>query len=186
MERSFLKHHLLIAMPGLGDPNFEATVTYLFEHDETQALGLVVNRPMRMLLGDVLEQMQIRTALPEVAQTPVHYGGPVQPERGFVLHEAMDGFASSLAVGENLMLTTSRDVLECIADGRGPRRRMLLLGYAGWGAGQLEMELAQNAWLSVPASTELLFDVPSAERWQRAAQRLGVDLALLSSTAGHA
>lgn len=186
----YLTGHLLIAMPGLADPNFHRTVTYICEHSEEGALGLVINRPLGIDLGEVFDQLDLTAADPALARQPVLQGGPVHPERGFVLHEgdadAAAGFDATLAVTASIRVTTSQDILAALAGGRGPRRAVLALGYAGWAAGQLEDELAANAWLSVPATPELIFDTPFEARWHAAARLLGIDLATLSSDAGHA
>jgi putative transcriptional regulator len=181
-----LTNHFLIAMPGLKDPNFSRTVTYVCEHSEQGAMGIVINRPMDIRLGDVLEQLDIDSDDVEVARTPVYLGGPVQTDRGFVIHSGPDSYDSTLAVTPDIHVTTSKDVLEAIASGHGPQRRLVALGYAGWGGGQLEEEMSANAWLSGPADGEILFRLPSAARWQAAAQLLGIDLNLLSGEAGHA
>jgi putative transcriptional regulator len=181
-----LSNHFLIAMPGLKDPNFSRTVTYVCEHSDQGAMGIVINRPMDIRLGQVLEQLDIESRDDEVARIPVFLGGPVQTDRGFVIHSGPDSFDSTLAVTPDIRVTTSRDVLEAIASGEGPRRRLVALGYAGWGGGQLEEEMSANAWLSGPADADILFQLPSAQRWQAAAQLLGIDLNLLSGEAGHA
>lgn len=185
----YLTGHLLIAMPGLADPNFHRTVTYICEHSDEGALGIVINRPLDLELGDVFSQLALTPADPALARQPVLQGGPVHPERGFVLHEEPGdppAFDATLAVADSIRVTTSQDILAALAGGRGPRRALLALGYAGWGAGQLEEELAANAWLSVPATAELIFDTPFEGRWRAAARLLGIDLATLSSDAGHA
>ena len=181
-----LSNHFLIAMPGLKDPNFSRTVTYVCEHSDQGAMGIVINRPMDIRLGQVLEQLDIESRDDEVARIPVFLGGPVQTDRGFVIHSGPDSFDSTLAVTPDIRVTTSRDVLEAIASGEGPTRRLVALGYAGWGGGQLEEEMSANAWLSGPADADILFQLPSAQRWQAAAQLLGIDLNLLSGEAGHA
>ncbi len=183
---SSLANHLLVAMPGLGDRNFNQTVTFLCEHNEEGALGIVINRPTELTLGDLAEHMEIEAADPTVAATPVLSGGPVQVDHGFVLHEPLGQWESTLPVTETLGLTTSRDILAAILAGAGPERWLIALGYAGWGPGQLEQELAQNAWLTVPADPELVFNTPYETRWQEAAARLGVDLNLIAGDAGHA
>ena len=185
----YLTGHLLIAMPGLADPNFHRTVTYICEHSDEGALGIVINRPLDLALGEVFDQLELTPADPALARQPVLQGGPVHPERGFVLHEGdtdRPGFDATLTVTDSIRVTTSQDILAALAGGRGPRRALLALGYAGWGAGQLEEELAANAWLSVPATPELIFDTPFEARWRAAARLLGIDLATLSSDAGHA
>jgi putative transcriptional regulator len=181
-----LANHFLIAMPGLQDPNFARTVTYICEHTEEGAMGIVINRPMDIRLGEVLEQLEIETADPQIADRPVYLGGPVQPDRGFVLHSNGRQFDSTLSITPEISVTTSRDVLEAIAAGRGPERMLIALGYAGWGGGQLEGEMSANAWLSGPADEGIIFRMHPSERWLAAAQLLGVDLNLLSGEAGHA
>jgi putative transcriptional regulator len=181
-----LTNHFLIAMPGLQDPNFSRTVTYVCEHTDQGAMGIVINRPMDFKLGEVLEQLEIEPRLPAVEDTPVYLGGPVQTDRGFVIHCGPQSFESTLQVTPDLRITTSRDVLEAIAEGRGPQQCLIALGYAGWGGGQLEDELSANAWLSGPADDQIIFRLPSSERWLAAAQLLGIDINLLSSEAGHA
>jgi putative transcriptional regulator len=181
-----LTNHFLIAMPGLADPNFFHTVTYICEHSEQGAMGLVINRPMGLQLADIFEQLDIKIDDPSIIQTPVYLGGPVQGDRGFVLHDSEREWDSTLRVTEDISVTTSMDILQAIAAGEGPVHSLVTLGYAGWGAGQLEEEMAQNAWLSGPAKSDIIFTRPSDQRWQAAADLLGVDLNLLSSEAGHA
>jgi putative transcriptional regulator len=181
-----LTNHFLIAMPGLKDPNFSRTVTYVCEHTEQGAMGIVINRPMDIRLGEVLEQLEIATLADGVEDIPVFLGGPVQTDRGFVIHTGSAEFDSTLAVTADIRVTTSRDVLEAIAEGRGPAQRLIALGYAGWGAGQLEQELCANAWLSGPADDDVIFYRSPGERWLAAANLLGIDLNLLSGDAGHA
>lgn len=181
-------NQLLIAMPGMLDPNFSSTVTLICEHNAEGALGIVINRPTNLKLGGLLEQLDVQDAHPEAAERPVFDGGPVARERGFVLHngDADTRFESSVAVSPDIQLTLSRDVLEAIAAGRGPSKSLVALGYAGWQPGQLEAEMLANAWLSVPATPEIVFDVPYAERWMSAARIVGVDISRLSPHAGHA
>jgi putative transcriptional regulator len=181
-----LTNHFLIAMPSLEDPNFSATVSYICEHNENGALGLIVNQPLTMTVAELMAELQIDVGDRQVALQPVFRGGPVQQDRGFVLHTAGGEWESSLAINEELSLTTSRDVLLALADGDTPMKALIALGYAGWGAGQLEAELAENSWLSVAADPHILFDVPHEERWRAAAELLGVDLDKLSSYSGHA
>ncbi|MBV2134101.1 YqgE/AlgH family protein [Pseudomonas sp. MAP12] len=183
---SYLKHHFLIAMPHMADPNFAQSVIYLVEHNQHGAMGLVVNRPSELNLADVLEQLSPDTAADaRCHQLPIYAGGPVHTDRGFVLHPHGWSYQSTLELGE-LALSTSQDVLLAIADHSGPERFLIALGYAGWEAGQLEDELLDNAWLTCPADPAVLFDVDVAQRLQRAAAPLGIDLSLLSSQAGHA
>lgn len=189
-DKHFLTGHLLIAMPAMQDPNFSRTVTYICEHSEQGALGIVINRPLDMELGAIFDQLDLEDVDPALASQPVLQGGPVHQERGFVLHEpelpAGQEFDATLAVSDSIRVTTSQDILAAMARGQGPRRTVVALGYAGWGAGQLESELKENAWLSVPASARIIFETPFEQRWRESARLLGVDVALLSSQAGHA
>ena len=181
-----LSNHFLIAMPALDDPNFHHTTTFICEHDEDGALGVVINRPLNMRLAEILKYMDIDPGSEEISATPVYMGGPVQSDRGFVLHEPTGDWEATLKVTDTIGITSSRDILQAIAAGEGPERAIVTLGYAGWGAGQLEQELADNTWLSGPASSKIVFDTPSEQRWEAAAALLGIDLNLLSSDAGHA
>jgi len=181
-----LADNFLIAMPSLADPNFARGVTLLCQHDQDGAMGLTINRRSDFLLGEVLRQMGIETALPEVAALPVLIGGPVQPDHGFVLHYDPRDWGSTLRFGRGLAITTSRDVLEAMARGEGPQRALIALGFAGWGAGQLEAELSDNAWLTGPVNTAVLFETPLELRWRAAADSIGVDIARLSDAVGHA
>lgn len=186
-EGQYLTGQFLIAMPAMADPNFDRTVTFICEHNDDGALGIIVNRPTAMSLGEILSQMDLQVTDPALAAQPVLQGGPVQPERGFVIHDdGSDGFSSTLSVPDGLKVTTSRDILVALAEGNGPPRTVIALGYAGWGAGQLEAEMAANAWLTVPASADIIFSVPFERRWESAAALLGVSIAALSSEAGHA
>ena len=186
MSGDFLSNQFLVAMPGMTDPNFSQTVTLVCEHSDQGALGIIINRPLSMTLGEVFTQLGLESSRSRVAATPVLQGGPVQTDRGFVLHSPGPRWDSTLPVSERLHLTTSRDVLDALARGEGPAEAVVALGYAGWDAGQLEAEMAQNAWLTVPADERLLFETPAAERWQAAGRLLGVNLLHLSSDAGHA
>jgi len=181
-----LAEHFLIAMPAMDDPNFFRSVTLVCQHDEDGAMGLVVNLPSDFSLGEMLGQMKLATDDAALAAQPVMSGGPVQPDRGFVLHDDPRNWNSTLRLPGGLAVTTSRDILEATAAGNGPLRMLVTLGYAGWEAGQLEDELAANSWLTVPAETAVLFDTPMAERWHAAARCLGVDLERLADYAGHA
>jgi putative transcriptional regulator len=181
-----LTNHFLIAMPGLQDPNFARTVTYVCEHTEQGAMGIIINRPTEVTLGELLAQLDIDTQLAAVRAAPVYQGGPVQTDRGFVLHSAGPSFDSTLNINAQISVTTSRDVLEAIAGGEGPRLSLVALGYAGWGSGQLERELSANAWLSGPADNDIIFRLDAESRWLAAAKLLGVDMNLLSGEAGHA
>ncbi|HEC14961.1 MAG TPA: YqgE/AlgH family protein [Sedimenticola sp.] len=181
-----LSNHFLIAMPGLQDSNFYRTVTYICEHNEQGAMGIVINRPLGFGLADVLEQMEIKPETPEIGRQPVFSGGPVQTERGFVLHPTGGSWDATTRVTPDISITTSRDILEAIAAEEGPKQSLIALGYAGWGEGQLEAELSANAWLSGPADSRIIFELPPEQRWQAAARLLGVDLNLMSGEAGHA
>ncbi len=178
-------NHFLIAMPGLADPYFAKTVTFLCQHSREGALGIIVNRPSELTLGDIMQQMDIQYIEEDVGKIPVYFGGPVQPERGFVLHEPCGNWDSTLPVSPSISLTTSRDILEAIGRGEGPRKTLVALGYAGWGQGQLEREMVDNAWLNAPADQSILFNVVSAQRWKAAAELMGIDISLLTSQAGH-
>jgi putative transcriptional regulator len=181
-----LTNNLLIAMPGMADPNFNSTVTLVCEHNAEGALGIVINRPMSMNLGGLLEQLSLDDADKTVASSPVLDGGPVGRERGFVLHDPHGTFETSVEVSNDIQLTLSRDVLDAMAAGSGPDKSLVALGYAGWEPGQLEQEMLHNTWLSVPANSEIIFDVPFTERWSVAAEIIGVDISQMSSHAGHA
>lgn len=183
---SYLERQFLIAMPGMADPNFSRGVTLLCQHNEEGALGITVNRVSEFVLEDVLEQLDIECADPEIAATPVYAGGPVHPERGFVLHSTDRQWDATVAVGSEIYVTTSRDVLEAIAAGEGPEKYLVALGYAGWDSGQLESEMRENAWLSVMARAEILFDLPPDARWEQAVASLGIDFASLQPAGGHA
>lgn len=184
MSTESLANHFIIAMPDLMDENFNRTVTYICEHDENGTFGIIINRKSDITFTDILEHMEIRVDVG--ASKPVYIGGPVQTNRGFILHRPAGNWSSSLVVTPNIALTTSRDILEAMAKNEGPDDALIALGYAGWGPGQLEQELAENAWLSCPADEQIIFDTPQPRRWQEAARRMGVDLALLSHETGHA
>jgi putative transcriptional regulator len=182
----FLSNHLLIAMPAMSDPNFSQTVTLICEHSAKGALGLVLNRPLPMKLSDVFEQLSLDAADAGIANQPVLRGGPVQTDRGFVVHRFGGAWDSTLKVSEQIHVTTSRDILAAMARGEGPPDAFIALGYAGWDAGQLEQEMLANAWLSAPADEEVIFSLPFEERWQAAGRLLGIDLTRISTVAGHA
>lgn len=182
----YLTDHLLIAMPALADPDFSRAVTYICEHSDDGALGIIINRPGDLRLADVLSQMNLDASTDEIADRPVYLGGPVNPERGFVLHTGQDEWEASLRVGDDINVTSSRDVLEAIARGEGPEHYLVALGYAGWAPGQLEQEMRENAWLSTAAEHGILFHTPDHDRWQAAARLLGIDPSRLSGDAGHA
>lgn len=186
MAGPFLTNQFLIAMPALADPHFARGVTFLCQHNEDGAMGLMINRALDLRLSDVFAQMNITDALDEVASAPVFFGGPVQTDRGFVLHEAGRAWDSSFAVTPELAVTTSRDILAAMARGEGPSRALVALGYAGWSAGQLDQEMLDNAWLTAEARAGLIFDTPIEQRWEAAARLVGIDPAHLSGYAGHA
>lgn len=170
-----LAGHLLVAMPHMVDPNFDHSVTYICEHSDQGALGITINRPLKMDLGEVLEQLSLRGADEALRSQPVLRGGPVQAERGFVIHETDHRWEGTTEVGQSIFVTTSQDILSDLACGKGPDRMLMALGYAGWGAGQLEDEIRQNAWLTVPASRKLVFETPVEQRWRAAAAAIGID-----------
>lgn len=182
----YLADHFLIAMPSLADPHFVRGVTLICQHDENGAMGLVINHLSEYTLGEVLRQMDIESDSPSLGRQPVLIGGPVQPDRGFVLHDDPRDFGSTLRFGQGMAVSTSRDILQEMAKGDGPARTLITLGFAGWTAGQLEQELVQNAWLTVPADKSIFFDTPLEDRWQAAARSLGVDISRLSDVIGHA
>ncbi|MGQ0429867.1 MAG: YqgE/AlgH family protein [Gammaproteobacteria bacterium] len=187
MPGSYLTNQLLVAMPSLADPNFSHSVTLICEHNERGALGIVINRPLEMRMSEVLDQLSLATEDTRLRDMPVLAGGPVQRDRGFVLHRpAPQPFESTMPVSESLWVTTSRDVLAALAEGCGPPQAVMALGYAGWEAGQLEEEVLQNAWLTVPCDDALVFELPYEQRWHAAARLLGVELSRISSQAGRA
>ncbi len=181
-----LTHHFLIAMPAMTDPFFAKSLTYVCEHNDEGAMGIVVNRPISLTLSELFAQINMPLKQSELDDMPIHFGGPVQTDRGFVLHEAGGSWQSTLQVNDKIELTTSKDILQAVGEGRGPHHLLVTLGYAGWSQGQLEQELADNAWLSVPASAHILFDLPAEERLHAAMALLGIDYASLSEEAGHA
>lgn len=181
-----LADQFLIAMPRMGDSRFEKSVTYLCEHNGEGALGIVINRPLGVSLGEVLNHMSIETTIDDLKVVDVFMGGPVETQRGFVLHKPGGDWDSGLELSGELQVTTSRDILEAIAIGEGPPQFLIALGYAGWGAGQLEAEMADNAWLNVKSDTDIVFSTPTENRWQSAADLIGVDLSRMSTETGHA
>ncbi len=184
---AYLNDQFLIAMPGLEDPNFSRAVTYLCQHNDAGALGITINRASELMVGDVLDQLKIDCEDEAWGDQPVLVGGPVHQDRGFVLHrENGQQWKSSFSVTPEITLTTSRDILEGLAAGNGPEHSLLALGYAGWGAGQLESEMLSNSWLSCDADARILFDAPLDDRWQHAAANLGVNIETLTGVAGHA
>lgn len=183
-----LSQQLLLAMPGKVSGELANTVIYVCEHSEHGALGLVINRPTDLTIGDLLQRIELPLSLEigPVSDAPVYFGGPVQTDRGFVLHMPQREYSSSIPLGEDVALTTSRDVLEDVAGGHAPEQMLITLGYAGWGAGQLESEIASNAWLNVSASWDILFNTPADQRYDAALGQLGLDTSRLTGAAGHA
>lgn len=186
MKTTSLKNQLLIAMPNMADPNFSQTITYICDHSEEGAMGVVVNRPLTIDGHDLFEHLEIQDISESSREFPIYAGGPVQTERGFVLHNEGKVWKNSVELEDGIWLTTSKDILEDIAHDQGPEKFLIALGYAGWGGNQLDQELADNAWLTVKATSTLIFDTPADQRWHASAQALGVDISLLTSNAGHA
>ncbi|NCS65783.1 MAG: YqgE/AlgH family protein [Hydrogenophilales bacterium CG03_land_8_20_14_0_80_62_28] len=186
MENANFTDHFLIAMPNMTDPNFAGALTYICDHNPEGALGVVVNRPTEMSLDTLFEQIGIKLENQALAKQPAYFGGPVQIERGFVLHQPVGNWNSTLLVNDHIGLTTSKDILEATGHGEGPEQIIVALGYAGWGPGQLESEIKQNAWLSVSADPAVIFGLLPQERFAAALHLLGVDPSMLSEEAGHA
>jgi putative transcriptional regulator len=188
-DRIDLTNQFLIAMPGMADDTFAGSVVYLCEHNERGALGLVINKPIDIKLKNLFEKVELTLESEELAEQPVYFGGPVQTERGFVLHEKEGdgggGYSSTMSVPGGLEMTTSRDVLEAMSHGAGPKKVLVTLGYSGWQAGQLEDELGRNGWLTVDADPSVIFDTPIEKRYDRALMLLGFDPHMLSQEAGH-
>lgn len=185
-DASSLKNQFLVAMPGLEDDNFSHTVSLLCEHNDKGAIGLIINRPTDLTLTAMLDQMGVKHVAEDANEHVVFWGGPVQPERGFVVHRGPGGWESCMPIAKDLFITTSRDVLAAIGEGRGPKEFLVTLGYAGWGAGQLETEILANSWLNTPVDSAIIFKTPARSRWQSATRLLGLDVTQLSSGAGHA
>ena len=186
VENQYFNNQFLIAMPGLLDPHFNHSVTLLCEHSEQGALGLVVNRPTELKLTDMLKHMKLEHPALMNDDHIVYWGGPVQTERGFVIHNEPGRWESSLKLSDKLFITTSKDVLAAIGNGEGPKNFLVTLGYAGWGAGQLDHEILENSWLNTPVDSAILFTTPAPSRWQAATRLLGVDVTQLAGPAGHA
>jgi putative transcriptional regulator len=182
----YLERQMLIAMPGMVDSNFIGSVTLLCQHNEAGAIGITINRLSGFTLGEIFSQLHIDCSNDSIRKLQVLEGGPVAPDRGFVLHSPLEGYESSMEVGQEIMVTTSRDVLADIAAGSGPDKYIVALGYSGWGGGQLEDEMLANAWLSVSAATDIVFDMPLPNRFDEALGRLGIKIDRLHSEAGHA
>jgi len=181
-----LSNHFLIAMTSLEDGNFSQSVTYICEHDENGALGITINRLSDIRLSEILSQLHIIPSTDNVLEQNILTGGPVQVDRGFILHSPHGKWESSLQVTDQIAVTTSQDIMQAIANNEGPKNYLIALGYAGWGPGQLEYEISQNSWLSCPATEEILFNTPIDKRWKDAALLHGIDLQLLSNKTGHA
>ncbi len=186
-------NQFLIAMPSLREGTFAGTVIYLCEHNEKGALGLVINKPIDIKLKNLFEKVELPLDRADIAEAPVYFGGPVQTERGFVLHERLEGedgeagrYSSSLQIPGGLEMTTSKDVLEALSNGAGPKKILVTLGYSGWGAGQLEDEMSRNGWINVSAEPGIIFDTPVEQRYDKALSLLGIDAGMLSQEAGHA
>lgn len=186
MQSINLTDHFLIAMPAMDDPFFSKSLIYIAEHNTQGALGVIVNRPLDMNLAALLEKTDLPTEAANLAKIPVFFGGPVQTDRGFVLHRPLGQWQATLAITEQVGLTSSRDILQAVARDGEPADLIVTLGYSGWGAGQLEHEIAENAWLTVPADAAILFDQPHENRLPAALERLGIDFARLAEKAGHA
>ena len=186
MLETDLTGHFLIAMPALQDNNFSQTVTYICEHNANGTLGITINRPSEFQLSEILTQLSIEFKTSAIGLRSIFVGGPVQQDRGFVLHSPNGHWESSLRVNDSISVTTSRDILQAISQGVGPDECIIALGYSGWAPGQLEIELSANAWLSCPATQQILFHTPVENIWQEAAKLIGVDLRLMSNDAGHA
>ncbi|OIM98067.1 hypothetical protein BFR57_10135 [Idiomarina sp. MD25a] len=182
-----LQNHFLIATPSMNDPLFRRSVTYICEHNEDGAMGLIINQPAELTVNSLLDKLEI--VYPDSADSlkgPVYQGGPVGQERGFVIHPPQQNWRSSLKLSDEIMVTTSRDILEALGSSAAPLQFLLTLGYAGWEAGQLEQELAENAWLAIPADPEILFNTPINQRWEKATKQLGFDIWKLGPDVGHA
>jgi putative transcriptional regulator len=191
MDNVSLTHHFLIAMPAMADPNFSRTLTYICEHNAEGALGVIINRPMEMSLATLFDRVSIpleaaAEAVARFGERPVYFGGPVQTDRGFVLHRPIGDWQSTLKVTGDIALTSSRDILQTMSEAGEPHDVLVTLGYSGWAAGQLEWELSQNAWLTVAAEPQIIFDMSPEDRLPAAMKLLGVDFANLSDVAGHA
>ncbi|MFC5551579.1 YqgE/AlgH family protein [Massilia aerilata] len=184
-----LANHFLIAMPSMNDPIFGGTVVYICEHNDKGVLGVVINKPTDMTMDVLFDRIDLKvtdTLRPNVVDEPIMFGGPVQDDRGFVLHSPGGRYSSSLSVTDDVAFTTSIDVLEAVANGTGPQRMLVSIGYAGWSPGQLEEEIGRNGWLTVGADARVLFDLPIEERYTAAIKLLGIDPLMLATEAGHA
>jgi putative transcriptional regulator len=187
-DSGYLTNQLLIAMPAMGDPNFSQTVALICDHNAQGALGLILNKPLPMRMGEIFEQLEIEIEIEEgpLIERHVLRGGPMQTDRGFVVHRAGGEWDSTLKVSDSIHVTTSRDILAAMARGKGPGEAVVALGYAGWDGGQLEDEIRANAWLCAPVEAGIIFDLPFESRWHAAARLLGVELSRISSISGNA
>ncbi|WP_273130777.1 YqgE/AlgH family protein [Vibrio caribbeanicus] len=185
-----LTNHFLVAMPGMKDPYFQRSVIYVCEHNEDGAMGLMINAPIDITIGKMLEKVDVEPSHPQLQkeslEKPVLNGGPVSEDRGFILHQPKDDYESSIKMTDNISVTTSKDILGVLGTEAEPSQYLVALGYSGWEAGQLEIELSENSWLTVEADPNVIFDTPINERWQKAVQMLGIDASQLSSDIGHA
>ncbi|MGD8112823.1 YqgE/AlgH family protein [Vibrio sp. NTOU-M3] len=185
-----LTNHFLVAMPGMKDPYFKHSVIYVCEHNDEGAMGLMINAPIDITIGKMLEQVDVDPVHPQLnthsLEKPVLNGGPVSEDRGFILHQPKDRYESSIQMTEQISVTTSKDILTVLGTEAEPNHYLVALGYSGWEAGQLESELAENSWLTIEADPDVIFNTPIAQRWQKAVQMLGIDVAQLSSDIGHA
>lgn len=181
-----LANHLLIAMPSLHDPNFEKTVIYICEHRQEGSVGLIINRPMQFSLSLVFEQLDVKPTTDTISEQPLMFGGPVQPERGFVVHKQLGEWRSSLFLQQEVTITTSNDIIRAIAAAKGPSEALVTLGYSGWVENQLEKEIVDNVWLVCPYRSEILYEIPFGDRWEYAAKTLGVRMDQLTGGMGHA
>jgi putative transcriptional regulator len=182
----YLQQQMLIAMPAMADPNFSRSVTLMCQHNDEGAIGITINRQSGLTLGELMFQLNIPCENQEISSMMVLEGGPVSPDHGFVLHTPFEGFESSIQINDDIMVTTSRDVISAIASGNGPEQFLIALGYAGWGDGQLESEMRQNAWLSVPVDKSILFETSVQNRWEKAVGKLGININDLHGVGGHA
>ena len=180
-----LKDHFLIATPSLMDPNFHQAVTYIIEHNEEGAMGMIINQPMDIDLNELFDHLDIETSSEFIGNKKILLGGPVQTELGFILHSPVGNWESTMILNDDIAVTTSQDILTAISQKQGPKHVEVILGYAGWGAGQLDEEILENSWLSVPATPEILFHTPFNKRWKAATNLIGFDIHQLSSEAGH-
>lgn len=185
-DAPYFSNQFLVAMPSLDDENFNHSVTLLCEHNDQGALGLIINRPTELTLSEMLTHMQLDAGALSDEEIQVYWGGPVQPERGFVVHRRSGEWESTMEIADDLYITTSRDILRAMAEGQGPSEFIVALGYAGWGPGQLEGEILQNSWLNTPVDQAILFRTPPSDRWSAATRLLGVDVTQLAGPAGHA